>query len=56
MCEHEGRPCPGRSCRCECMTCMFVPTEGTFHQPKLRMRKLPVRAARHQGLSQARGR
>jgi len=23
MCEHEGRECIYRSCRCECMTCMF---------------------------------
>lgn len=23
MCEHEGRKCPGRTCRCECMNCMF---------------------------------
>jgi hypothetical protein len=21
MCEHEDRPCPGASCRCECMDC-----------------------------------
>lgn len=26
MCEHETTPCPGRSCRCECMNCQF-PTE-----------------------------
>ena len=29
MCEHEGRPCPGRSCRCECMTCMFGEDDKT---------------------------
>jgi len=23
MCEHEGQPCPGKSCHCDCMTCMF---------------------------------
>jgi hypothetical protein len=23
MCDHEGQPCPGRSCRCVCMNCMF---------------------------------
>jgi hypothetical protein len=23
MCDHEGQECPGRSCRCVCMTCMF---------------------------------
>ena len=23
MCEHEGRPCPGRSCRCVCDNCVL---------------------------------
>lgn len=27
MCEHEAKPCPGRSCRCECMSCMFDDSE-----------------------------
>ena len=27
MCDHEGQPCPGRSCRCVCMNCMFPDKE-----------------------------
>ena len=23
MCEHEGRPCPGRTCRCVCDNCVL---------------------------------
>jgi hypothetical protein len=23
MCEHEGKPCPGRSCRCVCDNCVL---------------------------------
>jgi hypothetical protein len=23
MCDHENKPCPGRSCRCVCMTCLM---------------------------------
>lgn len=23
MCDHEGRECPGRTCRCVCMNCCF---------------------------------
>ena len=23
MCDHENRNCPGKRCRCECMTCLF---------------------------------
>ncbi len=34
MCEHEGEECR-RSCRCECMNCMFPEDEdsdgGNFH-------------------------
>src|SRR5674476_1073621 len=22
MCDHEGQPCPGKSCRCVCMNCL----------------------------------
>jgi hypothetical protein len=32
MCEHEGRGCPGRNCRCECMNC---PGGAGFHRPVL---------------------
>jgi hypothetical protein len=27
MCDHEDQPCPGRSCRCVCMNCMFPVNE-----------------------------
>ena len=23
MCDHEGKPCPGRSCRCVCDNCVL---------------------------------
>jgi len=23
MCEHEDKPCPGRSCRCVCDNCVL---------------------------------
>jgi hypothetical protein len=28
MCEHEGQPCPGRSCRCVCDNCVLGPDKS----------------------------
>lgn len=27
MCDHEGKPCPGRSCKCVCDNCVLGDTE-----------------------------
>jgi hypothetical protein len=27
MCDHEGKPCPGRSCRCVCDNCVLGDAE-----------------------------
>lgn len=27
MCDHEGKPCPGKSCRCVCDNCVLGDAE-----------------------------
>lgn len=28
MCDHEGKPCPGKSCRCVCDNCVLGDDEA----------------------------
>ena len=39
MCEHEGKPCSGKSCRCECMNCMF-PEDNPMTEAKADLKTL----------------
>jgi hypothetical protein len=34
MCEHEGLPCPGRSCGCECMNCLMGDNDDGLDEPQ----------------------